>query len=132
MGTSAMMNRALLCSALLITGTLLAQQPIPVGKVNTSAKNYRAADGSQLSKNSSDIDLESAVNESLADNPEYRNVRAAVHHHHVTLTGDVPTKSIKNRAETDAGRFVGVRSVKNKLKVADTDAKRATMTSSAQ
>ncbi len=128
-----MQNRALLCSVFFLVGTLFAQQPIPVGKTHSSAKNYRAADGSQLSKNSSDAELASAINESLADNPEYRGVRATVHKHNVKLSGNVSTKGAKSRAEYDAGRFVGVRSVKNSIKVGDMESpQRTTITSSAQ
>jgi len=128
-----MRNRALLCSVLFITGTLLAQAPIPVGKAESSGKNYRGADGTQLSKNSSDKELENAINASLADKPEYREVRAYVHKHKVTLRGNVSTKNAKHRAESDTGRFVGVRSLKNDIKVGEMDAdKRAVVSTSAQ
>ena len=128
----AMKIRALLCSAFLIAGTLLAQQPIPVGKMNESSRNYRGADGSVLSKSSSDSDLENAINQSLSDNPEFRGVRASVKHHRVTLSGEVEMKSAKREAESQVSRFVAVRSVKNKIRIAqlNTD-NRATMTSSA-
>ncbi len=124
--------RALLCSALLISGTLLAQQPIPVGKLNGSSKNYRSADGTRLTKNSSDAELEGAINESLTDNPEYRDVRATVNKHRVTLTGDVMDKHVKRLAESDVNRFAGVRGVKNQLKIVTSDdPKRSTLTTEA-
>lgn len=131
-GIAAMRCRALLCSVLLVTGALFAQAPVPVGKVQTSAKNYRGADGTTLSKNSSDSELENAINAGLSDNPEFREVRASVHKHHVTLMGNVSDKDVKHRAESKADHFVGVRSVKNKIKVGEMETQRATISTSAQ
>jgi osmotically-inducible protein OsmY len=101
----------------LASGMLLAQQPMPMGKMSDSAKNYRSVDGTVLSKHSSDDDLARALNESYANDPEFSNVQVTVKHHRVTLAGTVVTKDAKQRAEKTAVNMAGVRDVRDRLKV---------------
>jgi hypothetical protein len=101
-----------------VSGLLCAQQPAPMGKTSESTRNYRSADGTVLSKNSSDEDLARALYESYANDPEFGNVQVTVKHHFVTLVGSVETKDDRKRAAYVAQHMEGVRDVRNRLKLA--------------
>ena len=131
-GTMAMGTKIILGCVVMVSGMMLAQQPVPVGKVDSSAKNYRSMDGTPLSKHSSDDDLARALDESYGNNPEFAGVQVAVKHRKVTLTGNVVTNSAKDRARDVAEHTAGVRSVHNHLKLGEVDdEKRAVMMTSA-
>jgi hypothetical protein len=115
-----MSKSALVGCLVFVSAALLAQQPVPTGKVSDSAKNYRAADGTTLSKNSSDDDLARALNESYSNDPEFSDLRVQVKHRKVTLAGTVITEGAKRRAEKMAAQTVGVRDVRDRLKIGET------------
>ncbi len=119
-----MQSPALLFLAVLSIGTLLAQQPVAVGKVHDSSRNYHGADGTSLDKNSSDSELQRSLDASVSNDPELRNVQVAVHHHNATLTGLVTSKRAKSRAEELVAHTEGVRNVRNHLKVGEGQAER--------
>ena len=132
-GITAMGKRVLLGSVVLISGILVAQQPVPMGKVDASARNYHAADGTLLSNHSTDEQLARALNESYGNDPEFGSVQVIVKHHKVTLLGNVQTKDAKRRAQGVAEHTAGVRSVRNHLKLGDVDMqKRAVIMTSSQ
>jgi osmotically-inducible protein OsmY len=125
-------KRVVLGCVVMVSGILFAQQPVPVGKTDTSAKNYRSLDGSPLSKHSSDDELARALNENYGNNPEFGGVQVTVKHRKVTLSGTVVTNSAKDRARDVAEHTVGVRSVRNHIKLGDVDTdKRAVVMTSA-
>jgi osmotically-inducible protein OsmY len=128
-----MRKPAILGCLVLLSATLLAQQPVPMGKTSDSAKNYRAADGATLSKNSSDDDLTRALNESYSNDPEFSDVRVQVKHRKVTLAGTVLTTGAKRRAEKMAAQTAGVRDVRDHMKIGESgDRAGEVLTSSAQ
>jgi osmotically-inducible protein OsmY len=102
-------------------GVAVAQQPMPMGKVNTSAKNYRGADGSALTRNASDADLQQALYGVYAQDPDFNQVEVKVNKHRVTLTGKVLNRDARHRAEQVAERTEGVRAVRNNLKIGSFD-----------
>jgi osmotically-inducible protein OsmY len=118
-GRTAMGKRALVGLSMLVSGVLLAQQPIPMGKVDNSSRNYHSADGTLLTKHSSDEDLFRALSQNYANDPEFTGVQVTVKHHSVKLGGLVTSKDAKRRAEDIASHTVGVRYVQNKLKVGE-------------
>jgi osmotically-inducible protein OsmY len=107
--------------------TAWGQQPVAVGKTD-DAKNYHAADGTGLSKDSSDAELTRSLDQSFSNDPQFNNVQVTVKHHRVVLTGAVASKDAKRRAERLAQNTEGVRDVRDHLKVKDT----ATAETSAQ
>lgn len=114
-----MAKRIMVALSMLVSAVLVAQQPVPMGKVDNSSRNYRSADGTVLSKHSSDSDLERALNEDFGNNPEFSGVQVAVKHHSVTLRGSVLSKEAKKRAERVAQHTVGVNFVHNRIKVGE-------------
>lgn len=117
-----MVKRALVASLLLACGAVWCQQPVAVGKVDDSAKNYRSAGGGVLSSHSTDAELARSLDETFSNNPQFANIQVAVKHHRVVLTGTVVSKDAKQRAETVAQNTEGVRSVRDRLKVRATSA----------
>lgn len=115
-----------------MSGMLLAQQPVPMGKSDDSPRISRSADGTMLSKKASDDDLERALYHDYANDPVFAEVQVKVKHHTVNLAGTVDTKNAKRRAEDIALHTTGVRYVHNTLKVnGATRADRATESSAA-
>jgi hypothetical protein len=112
--------------SILLSGMLLAQQPVPMGKVDNSSRNYRSADGTVLSSKSSDEDLSRALYEDYANDPTFSGVQVSVKHHGVKLAGSVASKETKKRAEYIASHTAGVRYVQNALKVNDRERPEAT------
>jgi hypothetical protein len=105
--------------SILLSGLLLAQQPVPMGKVDNSSRNYRSADGTVLTAKSSDEDLSRALYGDYANDPVFSGVQVSVKHHSVKLMGSVASKELKKRAEYVASHTVGVRYVQNALRVND-------------
>lgn len=126
-----MPKTAIASCILFLSGVLLAQQPSPMGKAGDSGKNYRSPDGTLLSKNSSDEELARSLNESFGNHPEFANVQVAVRHHKATLSGMVDSKDAKSRAENLAENTVGIRYVRNRLKLPNSRPKEATSMMSA-
>ena len=116
-----MFRRALMASLLLLCGAAWCQQPVAVGVTNDS-KNYHSASGSALTNNSSDAELARSLDQSFSNDPRFGNVQIAVKHHRVVLMGSVESKDAKRQAEHLALNTVGVRDVRNRLKVAETPA----------
>ena len=110
-------TKTVLC-LLLSVGIAFAQSPTPVGK-SSNGKNYRAADGSLLSNNTSDEALQQALSDNYTNDPEFSGIRVSVRHHRVTLEGSVINKDARRRAERMAEDTAGVRSVRSRLKLAD-------------
>jgi hypothetical protein len=82
------MRIQVMCAALfLFSGLLSAQQPVPMGKIDNSSRNYNAGDGTTLDKHSSDEVVARAVQQSLSNDPELSDVQVQVKHHRVTLRG---------------------------------------------
>jgi osmotically-inducible protein OsmY len=113
------MKKVLLCCCLLNCMAAWGQQPIAVGKVDDSSKNYHSADGAALSKESSDAELARSLDQAFGNDPRFSNVQVAVKHRRVVLTGDVDSKDVKRRAEQLAENTAGVREVRDHLKVND-------------
>ncbi len=127
-----MRTLALFGGLLLLSTFLVAQQPMPMGKTDNSARNYRADDGTMLSKSTSDDQLARSIQESLSNDPELNSVIVQVKHHRVTLTGYVVTNDAKHRAENVAEHTASVRSVRDKLKLGDAEsAQRSSLLSAA-
>lgn len=110
-----------LSCALLLSGTLLSQQPVPMGKSSDSTRNYLSADGSTLTKDSSGEELMRALDGSYSNDPAFNHVQVAVKKHNVTLNGTVPDRDARKRAEKIATGTEGVRYVRNNLKIDRSD-----------
>lgn len=109
--------RGLITLSFVISGILLAQQPVPMGKSDDAPRTSRSADGTMLTKKSSDEDLERALYQDYENDPMFTGLQVKVKHHTVKLAGTVETKNAKRRAEDIAIHTTGVRYVHNILKV---------------
>lgn len=112
-----MKNYALVFCLFSAFGIALAQQPMPMAKVNDSARNYRGADGSVLTGKTGDNDLQQALYSAYGEDPDFSQVQVKVKKHRVTLTGKVLNRDARRRAEQVAIHTEGVRAVRNDLKV---------------
>jgi osmotically-inducible protein OsmY len=112
-----MKNYALVFCLFSAFGIALAQQPVPMAKVNDSARNYRGADGSLLTSKATDDDLQQALYNAYGEDPDFSQIQVKVKKHRVTLTGKVLNRDVRRRAEEVATHTAGVRAVRNDLKV---------------
>lgn len=114
-----MRTTGLIALSFVMSGIVLAQQPVPMGKSDDTPRTSRSADGTMLTKKSSDEDLERALYQDYENDPLFTGLQVKVKHHTVKLAGTVETKDAKRRAEDIALHTTGVRYVHNNLKVTE-------------
>jgi osmotically-inducible protein OsmY len=112
--------------SLLIGGTALAQSTTNQGtnaasgtqSTTTGQVALDQSNGGKKGKNPlADLDLKQQINQKLSTLPALRFVTVDVNEGKVTLTGTVPTKADRKKAQEMAKSVAGVRKVKDKITI---------------